>query len=164
MSAVLDTPVAQRTRVVPFADCYEQQVLVLAREMHAESSTHRSLPLDEVKLVQQLRASHSMPDTVYFRLAVRGDEVLGGFFGQISTVYFSQERVAKDLAWFVTRNQRGSRAALLLVADFERWGQERGIRKFMLGQSTGVNVETTATLYEHLGYRVVGFNTVKEIG
>jgi len=153
---------AGRISVVGYEARYREQVVALARQMHAESASHNDMPLDEAKLIAQLEASHSMPDTVYFRLAVRGEEVLGGFFGVVSTVYFTQEKAARDMAWFVTRDHRGSRAALLLVADFERWGKERGIRKFFLGQSTGVNVETTTRLYEHLGYRVIGVNTVKE--
>ena len=152
---------APRTCVVPYGSFYERQVLALAREMHAESVAHRGIPLDEAKVVQQLNASHSMPDTIYFRIAVRGEEVLGGFFGIISTLYFSQDRVARDMAWFVRRDRRGSRAAVLLVADFERWAEERGVRDFMLGQPPAVKNETTRALYEHLGYEVVGFNTVK---
>jgi len=32
-----------------------------------------------------------------------------------------------------------------------------------LGQSTGVAVEQTQKLYERLGYKVVGVNTIKEL-
>ena len=151
-------------QIVQYEDRYEAQVLALAREMHAESVSHKDMPLDEVKLLGQLKASHTLPDTVYFKLCVRNDEVLGGFFGQISGVYFGSAKAAKDLAWFVKRNHRGSIAALLLVADFEAWGVSHGVKDFFLGQSTGVNIETTRALYEHLGYTVVGVNTRKRIG
>lgn len=150
-------------RIVPYEARYQTQVLQLAHEMHAESVSHSDLPLDEAKLIRQLETSHSMPDTVYLRLAVMGDEVLGGFFGIITTTFFSDEKAAKDMVWFVRKDRRGGVAALKLVADFEQWGLERGIRKFFLGQSTGVSIETTTRLYEHLGYRVVGMNTVKEV-
>lgn len=159
MTEVLDRVT---TEIVPYAKRYEAQVLALAREMHAESVTHRDMPMDEAKLIRQLEAADTLPDTVYFKLCVRGDEVLGGFFGQITTVYFSNDRAAKDLAWFVTKSRRGGMAAVMLVRDFEAWGQAKGIRKFMLGQSTGVRMDVTQALYEHLGYRVVGVNTVKE--
>jgi hypothetical protein len=161
MSAVLQMDNFRVTTVTDFAPEYEGQVLELARMMHAESSTHSSMPLDEKKLLEQLRASATNP-YVYFRLAVRGSEVMGGFFGLITPVFFSSELAARDLAWFVKPSRRGGYAAVLLVADWERWGKEKGVKKFMLGQSTGVDIETTRALYERLGYRVVGFNTVKE--
>ena len=156
-------PNGEKIQIVPYHQRYQAQVLQLAHEMHAESVSHNDMPLDDAKLIQQLETSHSMPDSVYLRLAVLGEDVLGGFFGIISTTFFSDERACKDMAWFIRKDRRGGAAALLLVAAFEQWGLDRGVRKFFLGQSTGVSIETTTKLYEHLGYRVVGVNTVKEI-
>lgn len=154
---------SNKIQIVPYHERYRAQVLRLAHEMHAESVSHSDMPLDDDKLIRQLETSHTMPDNVYLRLAVLGDDVLGGFFGVISTTYFCDERCCKDLAWFVSKTRRGGAAALRLVADFEQWGIDQGVRKFFLGQSTGVAIETTTKLYEHLGYRVVGVNTVKEL-
>lgn len=152
-----------RTLVVPFSDEYSEQVLELAREMHAESASHNDVPMDEEKLLSQLRHS-ATNDDVFVRIAVRGREVLGGFFGVITTLFFSSERAAKDMAWFVRKNRRGSMAAFLLVAQFEQWAMSKGVRKFFLGQSTGVAMEATELLYRRLGYKTVGVNTVKVIG
>lgn len=153
----------RRMRVIPFERRFVDQVLELARAMHAESVFHRDIPLDEAKLIQQIEAGSALPH-VYFRLCVRDDEVvLGGFFGTISSIYFSTERVAKDLAWFVRPTARGSAAAVALLADFEAWAAERGVQHVMVGQSTGVRPETTKALYERLGYRAVGVNTVKRV-
>lgn len=162
MSEVAERPVV-KTQIVPYAPRFEAQVLTLAREMHAESVFHRHIPMDEAKLITQLQAASTLPDTVYFKLCVRGDEVLGGFFGTISTLYFSAERCAKDLAWFVTHSRRGSMAAVALVADFELWARSKGVKFFVLGQSTGIRMDTTRALYEHLGYEMIGFNTMKRI-
>lgn len=150
-------------RIVEYDPRYLEQILALAREMHAESASHNNMPLDEAKLLEQLSYASSAPDNVYLRLAVRGDELLGGFFGMTTSTFFSQQRAARDMAWFVRRNHRGGMAALALVADFERWAKQQGIQKLFLGQSTGVAIETTRRLYEHMGYRVIGVNTVKDI-
>jgi hypothetical protein len=160
---VLEAPSALNTYVVGYDARWRDQVLKLAREMHAESVFHRHIPMDEAKLIQQIEGAASIPDVAYFKLCVRGDEVLGGFFGQITSIYFSIERVAKDLAWFVTRNRRGSMAAVALVRDFEAWAKSKGVKFFVLGQSTGIRMDTTRALYEHLGYEMIGFNTVKRI-
>lgn len=158
MSAVLKP----QTVLLPFQEWMVEQVVSLAREMHAESASHSDASLNEVKLLLQLRSPITNPD-VYVKFAVRGNDVIGGFFGVITTMFFSDDRAASDRAWFVRRDRRGSMAAVTLVRDFEEWAKEKGVRKFFLGQSTGVNVDTTKALYEHLGYRVVGVNTVKEL-
>lgn len=150
-------------QIVPYDPKYREQVLELAHEMHAESVTQCNFPLDEEKLLQQLAMSQTMPDTVYVRLAILGADVLGGFFGVISTTFFSPKPACKDMVWFVRKNRRGGLAALRLVADFEQWGLDHGVRDFYLGQSTGVAIETTMKLYEHLGYEVVGVNTYKRV-
>ena len=161
MNTTVEEPVTLHISIQDMSPLYEDQVWVLAQEMWQESVSHNDMQLDREKLMQQLRASQQNPN-VYFKLAIRGGEVLGGFFGLISKVYFSEELAARDMAWFVKKSSRGSYAAVMLVHDWERWGKGRGVSKFFLGQSTGVNVEVTRRLYEKMGYRVVGFNTVKE--
>jgi hypothetical protein len=154
-------PNGERIQIVAYDPKYRDDVLALAHEMHAESVTHNNLPLNEEKLLQQLALSMTMQDTVYVRLAVLEGAVLGGFFGVISTTFFSDQPACKDMVWFVAKNRRGSLAAVKLLADFEQWGLDRGVRDFYLGQSTGVAMETTMKLYERLGYTMVGFNTYK---
>jgi len=162
MSAVLETqPLV--TEIVPYNPSYRNQVMELARQMQSESVVHRHVMLNETKLDAQLMASQTAPDTVFFKLAVRAGEVLGGFLGVITTLYFSDERAASDRAWFVKKDRRGSVAAVLLLQAFEEWGKAHGVQMFMLGQSTGVQIETTKMLYEKLGYTTVGFNTFKRL-
>ena len=162
MSAVLESPVQERTVLLDYTQKYQERVLMLAREMHAESVTHRNMPLDEPGLAAQLLAAAKAPDS-YCRIAVRGEDVLGGFLGQIGPGFFTTERGAKELVWFVKPSARGSRAAIMLLADFEIWGRFKGARKCFLSQSTGVAVDETARLFVRLGYRVVGVNAMKEI-
>lgn len=161
MSAVLGMAAAE-VLIVPFTDDYTDQVIAGCREMWRESIAHSKLPVDEAKLLQQLKNARTNVD-LYFKLAVIGSEVVGGLFGAVTTIYFSGERAARDLAWFVKPSARYSRAAIMLVADWEEWGKSRGATTFMLGQTTGVNPEITRRLYERLGYRVVGVNTIKSV-
>ena len=90
-------------------------------------------------------------------------EVFGGFYGHYHATFFSHEIIANDLVWFVKKNRRGSAAAILLLADFERWAKEQGAKKVMVGQSTARDIERTTKMYLHCGYRVIGYNTVKEV-
>lgn len=151
-----------RMSVIAYESRFEAEVLARAREMHAESIFHRDFPLNEKKLIEQLNAPRTLPH-VYFKICVRGDEVMGGFFGIVSSMYFSDARVAKDLAWFVQRNARGSAAAVALLADFEEWAREQKVDHILIGQSTGVQMDETKALYERLGYTTLGVNTFKRI-
>lgn len=151
---------AAHITVVPYEARYWTDVVSLARALRDESGFHSRIALDEEKLAAQLLIAAKL-DNHYFRLCVRGERVLGGFLGHVSTVFFSRELVAQDLAWYVLPAFRTTNAALLLVRDFENWARGHGASHFMLSQATGINVETTRSLYEKLGYRVVGVNSVK---
>lgn len=164
LGAFRDTIAKARARmtVIPYARHYEAEVLNRAREMHAESVLHRDMLFDEAHLLQQFeRAWHD--SHLYFRICVKDDEVLGGFFGGIGPTFFSATLIAKDYAWFVKPSARGSCAAVALLADFEEWAQARGVRHIVIGQSTGVQMQATKMLYERLGYETIGVNTVKRI-
>lgn len=149
-------------RVIPYEPRYLDGVLSVAREIHAHS-LYASMPMDESKLIAQLSASGDIVPDRYFRLAVRGDEVLGGFYGCVSKTFFCDEITAKDMGWWVKESARGGAAAILLLRDFEEWARSKGARICMVGQSGVENIERTTKLYQHCGYRVTGFNTAKEL-
>ena len=149
-------------KVVPYCAQYRNQAVEIAREMHANSIYH-DLPLDEDKTIRQLAACETLVPDRYFRIAVRGDDLLGGFYGHVRRTFFCDELLAHDMGWWVKKTARGSAAAMLLLADFEKWAKAQGARKLMVGQSTAVNIEATTKLFEHCGFRVIGFNTVKDI-
>jgi len=167
MNAVIDPLHRAATRpstiqIVPFTREYLFGALVVAREIHAHS-IYRDMPLDEEKLVRQLVGSgQEFPDR-YFRLAVRGPVVLGGFYGCVFRTFFCDEMLAKDMGWWVTEDARGGLAAIKLLADFEGWAKEKGARKCMIGQSGVENIETTAKLFMHCGYTFTGYNTAKDL-
>ena len=139
------------------------EVVAFLRKMHAESAAHRDMSLNTGKLGQQLLAALQYSHLVFLRVAIRGDEIIGVFFGLLETPFFSNDIIARDLLWFVRKDKRGSVFGIRLLREFERWAKENGASKIMLGQSTGVRIDETRKLYERLGYEVVGVNTVKEI-
>jgi len=147
-------------KIVTYSVEYRDQALALAREMHAESASHRFMRLNEQKLVEQFRRA-SISEDAYFSLAVRDGAVLGGLLGVIYDQYFSDERAATELAWFMSKSARGSSAAVRLLHHFEEWASARGARAVLLGQSTGVDIDRTTRLYGKLGYMTVGVNTMR---
>jgi hypothetical protein len=157
MSAVL----AQPTGLVHYSPQYAAEIMALAREMHAES-VMRDIPLAEEKLREQF-AMASVHPHIYLRLWLHDGLVAGGLYGILSQPYWTYELVACDRAWFVTLGRRGSIAAVRVLDDFEAWAKALGVRYIMPGQTTGVRMEETRRLFESRGYRVRGFNFIKEV-
>ncbi len=149
-------------KVIPYSDEYRSQVIAGAHQMH-EDSPYNIMPMDEEKVIRQLAACGNIVPDRYFRLAVRNGKVLGGFYGAVQRPFFSDVLRATDLGWWVLRERRGSAAAIILLNDFEKWAKEQRAALIMVGQSTGRNIKRTTKLYEHCGFRVIGYNTVKEI-
>ncbi len=157
---VLSRPSA--IQIVPWADGYREQAVEIAREMHA-NSIYADMPLDVDKVCRQLSACGNLVPDRYFRMAVRRGELLGGFYGHVRRTFFCDELLAHDLGWWVKSSARGGAAAILLLADFEKWAHTSGAKKVMVGQSTAINIERTTKLFENCGFRVIGFNTVKDL-
>ena len=151
-----------KIQIVDFTIEYVDQVLAGAAEMH-RNSIYRDMALDPEKVVRQLASCGTIVPDRYFRLAVRDGKVLGGFFGHVRRTFFCDDLLAHDMGWWVLEHARGSAAAILLLDDFEYWARGQGAKKVMVGQSTELNIERTTKLFEHCGFRMIGFNTVKDL-
>jgi hypothetical protein len=150
-------------RIIPFAVEYLQSALEIAWQIHTHS-VYADFPMDENKLAQQLLAAGTLqsPDR-YFRIAVRGARVLGGFYGCVHRVFFADVLVAKDLGWWVRQEARGGAAAMALLCDFERWAKEQGAVKVGIGQTGVEDIERTGALFRHCGYKFIGYNSMKDL-
>lgn len=150
-------------QIVPYEPRFRRGMLVVARAIHAHS-IYADFIFDEAKLVAHFEIAGSLKDPDrYFRLAVRDEEVLGGFYGCKLRVFFSGETIVKDMGWWVRPEARGQGAASALLADFEQWGRHAGARWAMIAQNGVEDIETTSRLFQYHGYRFTGYNTAKEL-
>jgi GNAT superfamily N-acetyltransferase len=102
------------------------------------------------------------PNAVGF-VAIENDKIIGFISGLAHEYFFSNRTRVSDLGFFVLPEFRGSRAALKLVKSLETWAKEKGADDLHLGQTTAVEMDKTRQFYERLGYKTVGFNTVKHL-
>lgn len=102
------------------------------------------------------------PNAVGF-VAIENDKIIGFISAIAHEYFFSNRKTASDLGFFVLPEFRGSRAALKLVKSLENWAKEIGVDDLHLGQTTAVEMDKTKQFYERLGYKTVGFNTVKQL-
>lgn len=90
-------------------------------------------------------------------------ERYGFFIGTISDQFFGDDLIAMDMGVYIDPEYRGGIGAVRLVQAFESWAKENGAKEVYLSQSSGTDIERTASFYERLGYSKAGFVTKKRI-
>ena len=77
---------------------------------------------------------------------------------------FVGDYLSGDLLVYVIPEYRGSLVATRFVKKYIQWATNKGVRYIQLGQTTGVgNIERVKKFYESMGFKTVGFNTLKEV-
>lgn len=131
-------------------------VVKLAKDFHHESS-YRNIEFNEKKVRINLENA-IIEDNSFLVVFDLDDRIVGGFWAVISRFYFSDEEVARDLAFFVSSNDRGRVPFPRLIQHYVRWAKSQGVSRISLSQSTGYQVERIAALYAKLGFSLEGHN------
>lgn len=129
----------------------------LVTKMVAEAEFCEAVP--EVSKIKRMFA---MPTNVAFG-AFDEDKLIGFITGMYHEYFFSSKKKVSDLGFYILPEYRGSRASIKLIKELENWARSFGVDDLYLGQTTAVNIEKTQKFYERLGYKTVGFNTVKHL-
>ncbi len=149
--------------IVPYEPKYADQLLALAHDIHSTSVYARFGEVDEAKLLRQLGASADLVPDRWFRLAVEDGEVLGAFYGIVFPTFFNALKIAKDMGQW-TKRGHAKNSWSLLVSAFNEWAVTQGAEVSGLGYSVEVeNIEQMRRIAEFQGYRVVGYNLMKEL-
>lgn len=149
-------------KTIPYDQKYRDEVIEIARNIHA-TSVYADMPMEEDWLLENLMNYGRNPAT-FFELVVNSSgECYGGFLGTCSRTFFCRQKLARDMGWWVKPEKRGTGAAILLLRSFEGWARAQGARKVMIGQTGVIDIEKTTRLFEHCGYTVIGYNTVKDL-
>ena len=101
---------------------------------------------------------------INYILAIQDSKIIGFIGGVLAPYFFSKKMRVSDVGFYVAPNHRGSRAAIKLIQALENWAKQNNISDVCLGQTTAINMEKTQKFYNRLGYKTVGFNTVKHLG
>lgn len=133
----------------------------MGRLMHGESPRFRPLPFSQEKAQQLIEALIARGGAF---VADIGGTLVGMFGGVVVEHFFSTTKMACDVVLYVTPEYRGTRIAPRLVHAFERWAIEAGADELVLGVSTGIEADRTASLYERLGYERSGITLTKPTG
>lgn len=144
-------------QILEFTPDRFDELFVLIEQMIAESE-FKEATLDKDKIKDLWVLSEN---AIY--LAQEKDKLIGFIAGMVQPYFFSQRKRVTDMGFFVQPEHRGSSAAIKLVKALENWAKENNIVDVCLGQTTAVKLEETQKFYKRLGYKTVGFNTVKHL-
>jgi len=144
-------------KIIQLTDERFDEFFELVKKMVAEAQFHEAEP-DREEIEDMCKTANG----IVF-LAEKDGKLIGFFAGMIQRYFFSNRERATDMGFYVVPEHRGSAAAIRLIRTFEYWAKEMGVKEIALGQTTAVDIEKTLKFYAHLGYRVVGFNTVKHL-
>lgn len=134
----------------------------MGHEMHEESYFH-FLDYSDDKLRRLWTLIKDYPDQYCAFTAEKDDKIIGFFIGTCQEHWFGHDRVACDLALFITKEERGGSAAPRLIKAYERWAEDVGAKEIHIGTSTNVNLERVTALFKKMGYGDEAFYFRKRI-
>lgn len=127
----------------------------LGKKMWSESR-YRFYDYNEEKTRNFLSTCINHKDGMFFVAEVEG-QVVGGVCGWIDTFYFGNDRLLVDILLFVEPGRRGQLVGMQLLKRYTEFGKENGVAQIVISNSTDVDKERTAALYEAAGYKRVGY-------
>lgn len=129
-------------------------ILKLGIECHAGAATR--FTVDPV-LARRVIANFVQSQSRFAWVVERDEELLGVLLGGIEPVWYSQQKEASDLLFYVRKDPRSVGAGRLLLKRFIRWGYERGADGFSMAVSYGgPTAATTGKIFRKLGFIDVG--------
>jgi len=150
-------------QVRQFQETDFNELIKLAHEMQDESPVYSQMPLDETKLIKLGESIVNDKKNLFGMVVMSEGKIVGFMIAAITPYYFSNKKIAQDLALYVVPKMRTSKAAILLIWSYEKWAKDNGAQKINLGVTTGFSDERIATLYESIGYKRCGILCSKDV-
>ena len=122
-----------------------------------ESAFSGKIEFDDQKLLE-IAEKYAVEDGHVLLIAVDGGETVGVFAGNMSEFYFSSDKFARDVLWYVREEYRKLGVGLELLAMFEAWAKGEGAKMVYLSQDSGINMDKFTRMLDKRGYGLVGAN------
>jgi GNAT superfamily N-acetyltransferase len=144
-------------QILEFTPAKFDELFVLIEQMIAEAEFK-----DAILNKDKIKDLWAMSENAIY-LAQENDKLIGFIAGMIQPYFFSERKRVTDMGFFVQPEYRGSSAAIKLIKALENWARQNNVVDICLGQTTAFKLEETQKFYNRLGYKTVGFNTVKHL-
>ena len=140
-----------------------EALMRLARQMHTEG-IYSPYPLHEDRTKFVLLDLINNPDILSAGVAI-GGQIVGAIFAEVHEDVWTEVRVASDIAFFVDRAYRGSKAGLTLMLEFERWAYNcAGAQLLRPSVHVGIDNAKAGAFLRNMGYTPAGEIFMKEAG
>ncbi len=143
-----------------------EEVLVMARAMHAEAPEYRDMDFSDEKVRRMLRAMCGtllVPSSLCALVAEADGKLIGMMGGFAVEHFFGHDKTASDYVLYVAPEHRRGTTAVRLIRQFEKWAVAQGVRTIIPGVTTGTNNEVASGLYAKLGYERNGYTLIKRV-
>lgn len=132
-------------------------IVLLGKVMHAESPRLGKLRYVPARALQTMAGLIDNPQGLLLVAEEPSGLLIGGLAAICREHWYSDQRMAYDLALFIHPEKRGGLAAPRLLQAYKDWAKEQGAVITQFGISTGVNLATTSRLLERMGFKPSGF-------
>ena len=122
-----------------------------------ESAFSGKIEFDDQKLLE-IAKKYAVEDGHVLIVAVDGGETVGVFAGNMSEFYFSSDKFARDVLWYVREEYRKFGVGLGLLGLFEEWARLENAKMVYLSQDSGINMDKFTRILDKRGYSLVGAN------
>src|ERR1700744_3393327 len=128
------------------------QILELGRLLHQESQYSKQ-PFNAERIWSVLEATLQRPDSFFIAY---DDKYRGLLLLQMSAEFFSGEKWAGDLSFYVAPDARklGLGDELLVVG--EKWAKENGAKELTILHNAGIGLDKADHYYEKRGFKLSG--------
>lgn len=133
-----------------------EPLIELAAHMHRCSPVYSEIPFSEAMMRGWFMAAVEKPESFFCAVARKGEELVGVMLACASPLFFSDRMLASEMGFFVYERFRGSRAALMLVKEYERWAEKLNCVFVDVSVSVGINDAHAIRFYERQGYKSCG--------
>ncbi|WP_180036083.1 MULTISPECIES: GNAT family N-acetyltransferase [unclassified Acinetobacter] len=133
------------------------ELLEIAVQFWNESPNYKKRPVNLDKVKTQLQALILFP-TQGCVLVVKddNDKIIGVFVGGLQEEWQADSLMAFDYCLFVRANNRGGRAAYMLITAFKEWAKQAGADWIQCGTATGIQTDKTINFYTKMGFQHTG--------
>lgn len=128
------------------------KILGLGKLLHQESQYCKQ-PYDSERIWSVLEATLQHPDKYFI---CYDDQFHGLLLLQMSNEFFSGEKWAGDLTFFVAPPARKGGLGDQLLEAGQQWAKENGAKEFTILHNAGIGLDTSDKYYEGRGFKLSG--------
>lgn len=132
----------------------------MAEDYIAEVTTMHNHPVHVPTLMGGLAASIVL-DNCYVRVMELDGKLIGGMWGILTNLPWSNVPIAQDVIIFVQKTNRG--LGLKLIDDWVSWSKDKGAKEVLLSTASGIATERFIKLMGLKGFSPQGYSFVKEL-